>query len=228
MNAKEAAARQAVTYVQSGMTLGLGTGSTATYFIEALGERMAQENFSLRGVPTSDRSRELATNWHIPLIALEEVETIDLTVDGADEVDPSLNLIKGGGGALVREKLVAAASRELLIVCDEGKLRPTLGAFPLPVAIIPFGWNSTLRRLQEFCGNITLREASLTPGKPFVTDDGLYVVDMHLESIRDVAALEQNLKCVTGVVEVGLFVGLTTRILIGHADGAVEERTRDT
>lgn len=225
VNAKEAAARRAVELVQDGMMLGLGTGSTATYAIQALGARIAQEGLKVQGVPTSARSQALAEQFQIPLADLSEVGSIDLTIDGADEVDPALNLIKGAGGALLREKLVAAASREVLIICDETKWCPALGTFPLPVAIVPFGWVSTLHRLQAFCPSITLREAKEAPGQPFVTDDGLYVVDMHLVAIRDAAALEKNLKCVTGVVEVGLFVGLASRVIIGYEDGRVEEKT---
>src|SRR5579871_2491333 len=126
------------------MTLGLGSGTTATYAIQALGERIRQEGLRVRGVPTSGRSRELAEALHIPLIDLSDVEQLDLTIDGADEVDPDLHLIKGGGGALLREKLVASASRELIIICDESKLKAELGVYPLPVAVIPFGWETTL------------------------------------------------------------------------------------
>jgi ribose 5-phosphate isomerase A len=227
VDAKEVAARRAVEYVQDGMTLGLGTGSTATFAIQALGERIKQEGLHVRGVPTSSRSRELAEQFQIPLADLSDVDGIDLTMDGADELDPAFNLIKGGGGALLREKLVAAASREVLIICDETKLHPALGAFPLPVAIVPFGWKSTLRRLQTYCQTLSLREAKASPGQPYITDDGLYIVDMHLGAIRDPVALEKNLKRLTGVVEVGLFIGLATRVIVGYPEGRFEEKMCD-
>jgi ribose 5-phosphate isomerase A len=226
VNAKEVAARRAVEYVQDGMTLGLGTGSTATFAIAALGERVKQEGLRVHGVATSSRSRELAEQYQIPLVDLSDVDAVDLTMDGADEVDPAFNLIKGAGGALLREKLVAAASREVLIFCDETKLRPALGVSPLPVAIVPFGWKSTLGRLQTFCPTLSLRESKETVGQPYVTDDGLYIVDMRLGAIRDPSSLEKNLKSVTGVVEVGLFIGLASRVIVGYPDGHFEEKTR--
>lgn len=224
MEAKEAAARKAVERVQDGMTLGLGSGSTATFAIRAIGERVHQDGLRVRGVATSGRSRELAETLGIPLADLSDVEAIDLTIDGADEVDPALHLIKGGGGALLREKLVAIASRALCIICDEGKLKPMLGAFPLPVAVVPFGWKQTQARLERFGGSATLRMD--TGGAPFVTDDGLYILDLNLGRIPDPAALEREIKAVVGVVDVGLFVGLATRVIIGHADGHTEERVR--
>lgn len=222
--AKAVAARKAVEYVGDGMTLGLGSGSTAAHAIRAIGERMREEGLRVRGVPTSGRSRQLAAELGIPLIDLCRLREIDLTIDGADEVDPALNLIKGGGGALLREKIVACASRELIIICDDSKLKPTLGACPLPVAIVPFGWQTTRERLLRFGGTITLR---MKDGEdtPFVSDDGLYILDMHLGRIGDVPALERNVKKVVGVVEVGLFVRLAARVVIGYADGHTEERT---
>jgi len=224
VDAKEAAARRAVAYVQDGMTIGIGSGSTATFAIRAIGERVQNEGLKVRGVPTSSKSRSLAEAMSIPEFELSESLPIDLTIDGADEVDPSLHLIKGGGGALLREKLVASASKALLVICDESKLKPTLGAFPLPVAVVPFGWETTRRRLQRFGDTITLRRVSEN-GDPFVSDDGLFILDLHLGKILDAAALEDNIKRTVGVVEVGLFVGLTSRVIVGYADGRTEERT---
>jgi ribose 5-phosphate isomerase A len=226
MDAKEAAARRAVEYVRSGMTLGLGTGSTTTYAIQALGERIRREGLQVRGVPTSDRTRELAETLQIPLTDFSTGSELDLTIDGADEVDPALNLIKGGGGALVREKLVASASRELIIICDDSKLKPVLGTFPLPVAVIPFAWETTRQRLLRLCPHITRRETGEAPGKPFVTDDGLYILDLHLGSIPDVPALAREIKQTVGVAEVGLFVGLASRVVVGYEDGHTEIRSR--
>lgn len=225
MDAKEAAARRAVGYVQNGMVLGLGSGSTAAWAIQAIGERLQKEKLRVRGVPTSLRSRKLAEALHIPLIDLYETDEIDLTIDGADEVDPALHLIKGGGGALVREKIVACASRQLIIICDESKLKPVLGAFPLPVAIIPFGWETTRQRLEALHPEaaITLRQAAGASGAPYKTDDGLYILDMHLGQIADVPDMERRIKQTVGVVEAGLFVGLAGKVIVGYPDGHTEE-----
>ncbi len=224
MDAKEVAARRAVEYVRDGMILGLGSGSTAAHAIRLIGERVQSEGLRVRGVPTSGRSRELAEALGIPLADLWDIHELDLTIDGADEVDPALHLIKGGGGALLREKIVAGACKELIIICDDSKLKPVLGSYPLPIAIVPFGWKTTRQRLERFGGTITLRESEPGSGEPYVTDDGLYIVDMHLGRIGDVPALERNLKEIVGVVEVGLFVDLTSRLILGYADGHVEER----
>ena len=223
MEAKEAAALRAVSYVRDGMTIGIGSGSTATFAIRAIGERVMREGLRIRGVPTSTRSRSLAESLNIPEIDLTASVPIDLTIDGADEVDSNLNLVKGGGGALLREKLVAKASRQLLIICDSTKLVPALGAFPLPVAVAPFGWETTRTRLQRFCEAITLRKSS-DGNQPYLSDDGLYILDLHLGKILDVPSLEENIKRTVGVVEVGLFVGLTSRVIIGYPDGHTEER----
>jgi ribose 5-phosphate isomerase A len=225
MDAKEAAARKAVEYVQDGMTLGLGTGSTAAYVIQAIGERVQREELKVRGVPTSVRSREMAAALGIPLADLSDPDLgeLDLTIDGADEVDRQFCLIKGGGGALLREKIVASAGRELIIVCDSSKIKPTLGAFPLPVAVAPFGHLATLRRLQTVTREVTLRVQA--DGTPYVTDDGLYIYDLHMQLISDPPALERRLKKIVGVVEVGLFVELATRVVVGYEDGHTEELT---
>ncbi len=220
MDAKEVAARAALNYVEDGMALGLGTGSTAVHFIRLLGERMQAEGLQVRGIATSERSRQQALDLHIPLLDLSEVDALDLAVDGADEVDPTLNLIKGAGGALVREKLVAAASRKFLVICDQSKLKPFLGTCPLPVAVQPFGWTTTRRRLEKFGADIALR--TLPNGNPFLTDDGLYILDMRFGQISHPPALEEALKSVIGVADVGLFTGLTTLVLAGDEDGQVQ------
>ncbi len=223
MDAKELAARKAVQYVQNGMIIGLGSGSTATFAIQAIGERVQKEGLNVRGVPTSAKSRDLAIQLGIPLAELGAVDQIDMTIDGADEVNDKLDLIKGGGGALLREKLVAAASRELLIICDEGKILPELGKFPLPVAVVPFGWQSIQRRLDSYCSSITLRKSKENPEEPFLTDDHLYILDLHLSSIPHPAILQHELKQIVGVVEVGLFVRMATKVIVGRADGNVTE-----
>ncbi len=224
--AKRAAGDAAAARVESGMVVGIGTGSTAKFFTEALAHRVATEGLKVRGVPTSRQSRALAEQLGIPLVPLTKAACPDLTVDGADEFDPALNLIKGGGGALVQEKLVAVSSREMIVIADESKAVATLGAFPLPVAVVPFGWETTRERLIERFGvEADLRQNRDGHG-PFVTDDGLYVVDLRFGSIPDPAELESRIRGVTGVAEVGLFVGVASRVLVGAEDGTVHDIVR--
>jgi ribose 5-phosphate isomerase A len=225
MDPKMAAARKALELVRDGMALGLGTGSTAIHFIDALGEKVRREGWSVRAVPTSDRSRRQAEQLGIPLADLSEVRCLDLAVDGADEADGALNLIKGGGGALLREKLVAAAAREFVVVCDSSKFKETLGAFPLPVAVVPFGWESTAGRLERLGVEARLRKGP-EGVEPYLTDDGLYILDMQFGRIENPAGLEREIKQVTGVVDVGLFVGLASRLILGYEDGRTEEISR--
>jgi ribose 5-phosphate isomerase A len=205
------------------MTLGLGTGSTAVHFIDALGERVRQNGWRVRAVPTSERSRIQAEGLGIPIVDLGDAGPLDLAIDGADETDRHLSLIKGGGGALLREKLVAAAARQFIVVADSSKLKETLGAFPLPVAIVPFGWQATVRRLERDGVPMRLRQSKEPSGGPFVTDDGHYILDMQFGAIADPVALERDIKQITGVVDVGLFVGLASRLILGFEDGHVEE-----
>lgn len=224
-NPKQIAAERAVTSIQDGMTVGLGTGSTAAYAILALGRRVQAEALRLRCLATSLVSADLARAQQIPLLDWNEAIHLDLTIDGADEVDPQFHLIKGGGGALVREKLVAAATAREIIVVDPGKVKTALGAHPVPCAIVPWGWPSTLARLEtDFPCRAVLRR---TPeGAPFVTDDALLVADLHFASpLPDPAALERALNATLGVVECGLFIHLCHHLIIGHPDGRLEERT---
>ena len=223
MNAKQSAAEAAVRYVETGMTLGIGTGSTAQFAIEAIGRRIREEGLRIRGVPTSERSRELAQENGIPMVEAHELGEVDLTIDGADEVDPNLDLIKGGGGALVREKIVAAMSRRMIVICDASKPCAVLGTFPLPVAVIPFGWEVTRRRVEALLGPARLRMRSAGALEPFVTDDGLFVLDVQAGAIPNAAETEEQVKRITGVAEVGLFVGLATRALVGRDGGEVDE-----
>jgi ribose 5-phosphate isomerase A len=225
MDPKEAAARKAVLLVRDGMRIGLGTGTTAMHLINALGERVRGEALRLSCVPTSERSRELAVEAGLIVVSLEDVFAIDLAIDGADEVDPRLCLIKGGGGALVREKLVAAVSREFVVVCHSVKLVERLGAFPLPVAVIPFGWRQTMQHIARYGYESTLRLAEKSASTPYLTDDSMYILDLRCGEIEDPARLEAQLKSIPGVVEVGLFVDMASRVIIGHADGTTEERT---
>jgi len=213
---KRSAAAAALELVSDGMRLGLGTGSTAAMFVEALGERVAG-GLKVTGVPTSQATRAQAEALGIPLVEPDDAE-LDLTIDGADEIDANLNLIKGGGGALTREKIVAASSRRMIVVADATKRVETLGRFPLPVEIIPFGARSTIRRIAEAArrigcqGDIVLRRSG---NEPFVTDNGNWIADCHFGAIPAPADLAVALAIVPGVVEHGLFVALCTGAIIG-------------
>jgi ribose 5-phosphate isomerase A len=222
VDAKAVAAKRAVLLVQDGMTVGLGSGTTATYAIQFIGERMRNEGIRVVGVPTSRSTNALAETEGIPLVDITCSGGIDLTIDGADEVDSRLNLIKGGGGALVREKIVAAASRQLVIICDDSKIHTELGWFPLPVAVVPFAWHTTRERLLRICPMVTLRKQRNSDAA-FETDDGNLILDLHMESIPDPAALEAKISSLIGVVDVGLFVNLASRVVIGCADGTCRE-----
>jgi len=223
MNPKQLAGEKAVEYVAHGMDIGLGTGSTVYWTIRKLGE-MVTNGFRVRGVPTSRSTETVAAEFGVPLISLADIDELALTIDGADEIDPQLDLIKGGGGALLREKMVAEASRQLIVVADESKMVETLGAFPLPVEIVMFGWERTFSRLKKMGLNPMRRMAADTP---FVTDNGNYILDCACGSITDPGTLYQRLKSMTGVVDAGLFVELATiAIIAGESDVRVVERVR--
>lgn len=219
---KRQAAARAVEQVQDGMKLGLGTGSTAKNFVELLGERV-KAGLKVVGVPTSEATRADAERCGVPLTTLEEVDHLDLTVDGADEIDPNLELIKGGGGALLREKIVAAASDRMIVIADETKWVDTLGRFPLPIEVIPFGLGATRRAIEAaFAGNgvsgpMDIRKTR--DGHVFVTDGGHWIVDAHCGQIPDVSALACALNVIPGVVEHGLFVGLARMVVLAGAEG---------
>ena len=222
--AKRIAAEHACRYVEDGMTVGLGTGSTADHAVKHLGERVAK-GLRIVGVPTSHKTEELARKVGIPLASLDEVERIDVTIDGADEVDPELDLIKGLGGALLREKVVASITRKQVIVVDPSKLVPRLGTrSPLPVEVVPFGATVVARRLKERGLEPVLRAKD---GKTFVTDNGNHVLDVRFpHGIDQARPLERELNNTPGVVENGLFLGLTWKVVIGEADGTVREMDR--
>jgi ribose 5-phosphate isomerase A len=218
---KRLAAERAVGYVKDGMVLGLGTGSTAYYAVEAVG-RLVREGHDLRGVPTSKATEEQARRCGIPLLELDEVERIDLTIDGADEVDGRMDLIKGLGGALLREKMVAYVSDQVVIVVDETKLVSKLGQKgPLPVEVVPFGHERTGRHL----GSLGCR-AELRGGlEPFVTDNGNLIFHCHFDCIDDPYELELQLKQIPGVVESGLFLRTATKVVVANERGIdVKER----
>jgi len=219
MDAKKIAAERAVEYIKDGMTVGLGTGSTAYWAIEKIGARV-YEGLNIRAIATSTRTEEQARKLGIKLVPFSEIDKIDVTIDGADEVDLDLNLIKGGGGALLREKIVAAASRLLIIVADESKYVNRLGAFPLPVEVVRFGYEMTIRHLQDLGCKTVLRA---TEDGLYITDNGNYIVDCHFENIDNPADLHRRLNMIPGVVENGLFINMAGRVVIGYKNGNVKE-----
>lgn len=216
---KRAAAEVAAAQVTSGMVVGLGTGSTAWWVVEALGARVARGELSILGVPTSSRTRAQAEGLGIPLATLEEQPRLDLAIDGADEIElGTLNLIKGAGGALLQEKLVEVSAARLIIIADASKTVKALGErFALPVEVVRFGWAGTQRRV-EALGCAAVRRAA-PDGSPFVTDEGHYLLDCQFGVIPDPAALAAALKSVVGVVEHGLFIGMTAEAIIASAAG---------
>ncbi len=216
---KQAAARRSLSFVREGYVVGLGTGSTAAYAIRFLGE-MVRAGLKIKAIPTSVVSYNLAVHEEIPLTSLDEDESIDLTIDGADEINPELDLIKGGGGALLREKIVAAASRKVVIIADSTKLVPVLGKFPLPVEVVPFAETVLSRGIASLGASVTLRRGP--GGEPFVTDEGHHLLDCFFGRIPSPAQLAKELKLMTGVVDHGLFVGLADVALISKDDEVLE------
>ena len=226
--AKFVAAKRAADFVEDGMRVGLGTGSTAAWLVRCLGEMVRDEGLKIRGVPTSTRTAELAREVGINVISLDEAKWLDLTIDGADEFDGDLNLIKGGGGALLQEKIVATASDQMIVIADVGKEVEHLGAFPLPVEVIPFGWQTTRALIEELLVSMDVlgRDASLRMNgdRPFVTDEGNYILDLHLGRIGNPHQLAMALNQMPGVVENGLFMDICDVVIVGHGDGRVETR----
>lgn len=226
--AKFAAARQAAVLVEPGMRVGLGTGSTAAWLVRCLGERVREEGLRFRGVPTSARTAELARDVGIEVISLDEARWLDITIDGADEFDGDLNLIKGGGGALLQEKIVATASDQMVVIADAAKEVERLGHFPLPVEVIPFGWQTTQALLEETLVSMDVmgRQTTLRMNgeRPFFTDEGNHVLDLHLGRIGNARQLAMVLNQIPGVVENGLFIDICDKVVIGHGDGRVEIR----
>lgn len=214
---KQHAAEAAVEYVKDGMIVGLGTGSTTEFAVKKLGERV-RDGLAIRGIPTSDVTKVQAEEEGIPLIDFSETMYIDLTIDGADEIDINLNMIKGGGAALLREKIVASASKEEIIIVSHEKFVKQLGSFPLPVEVIPFGWQIIFNQLETLGGSPDLR---LKQGQPLLTDQGNYIIDCRFRQILDAAQLEQRLNMIPGVVENGLFTGLCTRMIMAEGEKIV-------
>ena len=219
---KKRAAERALELVCDGQVIGLGTGSTAKFAIEGLG-RLVEKGLLVKGVPTSIATERMARELAIPLVDLNEASAIDITIDGADEVDPDFNMIKGGGGALTREKLVALASTRRVILVDATKLVSKLGqSRQLPVEVLPFAWTLSARLLTDLGSVTTIRDQG---GMPFVTDNGNYILDCAFGPIDDPAALEKRIKLLPGVIECGLFIGIADTLVIGF-DDKVETRER--
>lgn len=230
--AKFAAARCAVDFVETGMKVGLGTGSTAAFMVRSLGERVRAEGLRIQGVPTSTRTADLAREVGIEVISLDDAGRLDLTIDGADEFDAAFNLIKGGGGALLQEKIVATASDRMIVITDPSKEVAQLGAFPLPVEALAFGLRSTTGLIEQMLAghDVLGREVTLRrEGEaPFVTDEGNRILDLHLGRIGDPRRLATELNQIPGVVENGLFIDICDVVVIGHEDGRVEIRDAAT
>ena len=226
--AKFVCAKRAAQFVESGMRVGLGTGSTAAWLVRCLGEMVRDDGLRIKGVPTSTRTAELARQVGIEVISLDEAKWLDLTIDGADEFDAEMNLIKGGGGALLQEKIVATASDRMIVIADVGKEVETLGAFPLPIEVIPFGWQTTQALVEETLVSMDVlgRESTLRMNGdvPFVTDEGNHIIDLHLKRIGNARQLALVLNQMPGVVENGLFVDICDTVVLGFGDGKVEVR----
>lgn len=221
---KKIAAGKAIDYIQNGMTVGLGTGSTAYWAIQGIGGRV-REGLSIQAIATSIQSEALARELGIPLMPFSEIDHLDITIDGADEVDPHLNLIKGGGGALLREKIVASITRFYIIIVDESKLVDRLGRFPLPVEVAPFGWEVTMRRLSHL-GCTPHRRMS--GDKPFLTDNQHYILDCSFGLISDPAHVHQQVSAITGVMEDGFFIDMANIVIAGLADGDARVLTKSS
>ena len=224
--AKRAAGRRGAMLVEDGMRVGLGTGSTARWLVEALGERVREEGLSIRAVPTSTATARLAEAQGIALADLNELGGLDIAVDGADELDGRLSLVKGGGGALLREKIVAAAADRMVVIADAAKRVASLGAFPLPVEVVPFGWHAARDQIEDILGGsdvlgigISLR---MDGDAPYRTDEGNHILDLALRCIAHPDRLDVALNRIPGVVENGLFVGLADQAILGFPDGSVE------
>jgi ribose 5-phosphate isomerase A len=220
---KEAAARASLRFVKDGQVVGLGTGSTAAYFIKLLGDEV-RNGLRVRGIPTSVRSRELAMSLGIPLITLDDCQEIDVTVDGADEVDPQLRLIKGGGGALLREKIVASATRQMIVVADATKQVQRLGKFPLPVEVIRFAQALVAKRIAALGAEVQLRRDAA--GSTYLTDENNHILDCRFGEIPDPDRLARALNEMPGVVEHGLFIGMASLALFARGSEIVELKGR--
>lgn len=226
--AKFAAAKRASRFVEPGMKVGLGTGSTAAWLVQCLGERVQDEDLSFTAVATSTQTAALASEMGIKVVALDEAGWLDLTIDGADEFDDEMNLIKGGGGALLQEKIVATASDRMIVIADTTKRVETLGAFPLPVEVLKFGLKTSQKLLEEMLESVDVMGTRVMPRMRgdtlFVTDEGNHILDLRVERIGNARQLALILNQVPGVVENGLFIDICDAVVIGHGDGRVDVR----
>lgn len=226
--AKYVAAKRAAEFVEDGMRVGLGTGSTAAWLVRCLGEKVREEGMRFKGIPTSARTAELAREVGIEVISLDEARWLDLTIDGADEFDANLALVKGGGGALLQEKIVATASDQMVVIADAAKEVEHLGHFPLPVEVIPFGWPTTQALIEETLISMDVmgRQTTLRMNgdRPYITDEGNHILDLHLQRIGNARQLALVLNQIPGVVENGLFIDICDTVVIGYGDGRVETR----
>jgi len=213
---KKLAAEKAVEYIEDGMIVGLGTGSTVEYTLIKLGE-MIKKGLKIQGIPTSLRTKKSANNYGIPLTDLKEHPEIDVTIDGADEVDSNLFVIKGGGGALTREKIIAYHSKKVIIITDETKVTKKLGVdFALPVEVTKYGWTATMKSLENL--GCTPERRTIT-GEPYITDNQNYIIDCDFERIEEPEVLEKEINCIPGVVENGLFIDLVSEVIVGSKQG---------
>ena len=215
---KRIAAEKAVDYIENDMTIGLGTGSTVKFALKKIG-KLVNEGLSIKGIPTSQNTKKLAKKYQIPLTTLKEAGEIHLTIDGADEVDQNLNLIKGGGGALTREKIIAFHSKKIIIIVDDSKVVKSLGIdFPLPVEVVKYEWEATKKALERFNCEISLRKIM---NDPYITDNGNYILDCEFDRIHDPEQMEIDINLIPGVVENGLFIGLADRVIVGGSQGVM-------
>ncbi|WP_077325281.1 ribose-5-phosphate isomerase RpiA [Virgibacillus siamensis] len=216
-NDKQLAAETATQYIKNGMTVGLGSGSTVDWMLQKLGV-FVKDGLDIKGIPTSVKTESLAKKYGIPLTDFSKTTTVDIAIDGADEIDDQLNLLKGGGGSLVREKIVDAMAKKLIIIADQSKMVHQLGSFPLPVEVVPFGWEVTKKHIAEYGAVPKLRKDE---NRIFVSDNGNYILDCDFERIEDPKGLHEKLKSLTGVVETGLFIGMTNEAIVGR-NGTIE------
>lgn len=211
---KKAAGEKAAEFIQDGMIIGLGSGSTVYWLLKKMGE-LVEQGLNIKGIPSSVRTEGWAKDFNIPLTDFSEVQSLDIAIDGADEVDPHFNLIKGGGGSLLREKLVDAHAKQLIIIADESKLVQQLGKFPLPVEVVPFGWEVTAQKIAQLGAVPELRRRE---GEIFVSNNGNYILDCTFDVILNPQELHKQLKLLLGVVETGLFIDMTDMVIIGGDD----------
>lgn len=216
MELKKVAGKKAVEYIKDGMILGLGTGTTAYYLIREVG-KLVKSGMNLKAVATSKATEQLAKEFNIPLVDIDDIDRIDLAIDGVDEIDSEFNAIKGGGGALFREKIVATLADEVIWIMDNSKLVESIGTFPLPVEILPYGYKQIIKRLNEYSLNPVLR---IKDNEIFITDNGNYIVDLHIGDGLDIKAVYDKVMKITGVLEVGLFINMCRYIILGTDEGA--------